>query len=266
MPTHYIQSLPDDRELAARLALKEYPRSAAYNPRWVLENQMGPNVLWLAEALARNMDLTPGMRVLDLGCGKALSSIFLAREFGVQVWAADLWIDASENWLRISQTEVSERVFPLNAEARALPFADGFFDAMVSLDAYQYFGTDDLYFDYFNRFVKPGGQIGIVVPGLQEEFTDGLPASLQPYWEADYYCWHSPAWWQRHWQRSGKAEALAADWLPDGGAQWLLWTEVCRDAGAIPEPFRKVVPQIIEMLRQDAGRHLGFTRMVARKR
>ena len=35
--------------------------------------------------------LEPGMRVLDLGCGKGLSSIFLAKEFGVQVWAADLW-------------------------------------------------------------------------------------------------------------------------------------------------------------------------------
>jgi cyclopropane fatty-acyl-phospholipid synthase-like methyltransferase len=36
------------------------------------------------------MNLQPGMRVLDLGCGRALSSIFLHREFGLQVWAADL--------------------------------------------------------------------------------------------------------------------------------------------------------------------------------
>jgi cyclopropane fatty-acyl-phospholipid synthase-like methyltransferase len=37
------------------------------------------------------------MRVLDLGCGRAATSIFLRREFGVQVWATDLWTNASEN-------------------------------------------------------------------------------------------------------------------------------------------------------------------------
>ena len=42
---------------------------------------MGPNVFWLAEALSQVMDLQPGMRVLDMGCGKAISSIFLARDF-----------------------------------------------------------------------------------------------------------------------------------------------------------------------------------------
>ena len=54
---------------------------------------MGPNVLWLTEALTQVLPLEPGMRVLDLGCGAAISSIFLARELGVQVWAADLWIE-----------------------------------------------------------------------------------------------------------------------------------------------------------------------------
>jgi cyclopropane fatty-acyl-phospholipid synthase-like methyltransferase len=34
------------------------------------------------------VDLPPGSRVLDLGCGNALASIFLAREFGVRVVAA----------------------------------------------------------------------------------------------------------------------------------------------------------------------------------
>jgi cyclopropane fatty-acyl-phospholipid synthase-like methyltransferase len=58
---------------------------------------MGPNVLWPTEFLCEAMDLRAGMRVLDRGCGKALSAIFLAREFGVQVWAADLWISATEN-------------------------------------------------------------------------------------------------------------------------------------------------------------------------
>jgi hypothetical protein len=72
------------------MTLPEFPRAATYPPTWALENLMGPNVLWLAESLSQVMDLRPGMRVLDMGCGKAISSIFLAKEFDVQVWATDL--------------------------------------------------------------------------------------------------------------------------------------------------------------------------------
>ena len=85
------------------------------------------------------------MRVLDLGCGRAASSIFLRREFGVEVWATDLWIDPSENLERIQDAGVGDGVFPIHADARALPFAQGFFDAIISLDSFVYYGTDDLY-------------------------------------------------------------------------------------------------------------------------
>ncbi|MCC6191540.1 MAG: hypothetical protein IT318_21145 [Anaerolineales bacterium] len=87
-------------ELAACLTKPEFPRSASYASEFVVENHMGPNVLWLAEALAETLDLRTGMRVLDLGSCRSLSSIFLAREFGAQVWAADLWIGPEENAAR----------------------------------------------------------------------------------------------------------------------------------------------------------------------
>ena len=65
-------------ELKSHLTLEEFPRSAKYDPQWIIDNMMGPNVIWLAESLTQVMALEPGMRVLDMGCGKALSSIFLA--------------------------------------------------------------------------------------------------------------------------------------------------------------------------------------------
>ena len=246
-------------DLAAVLTIDQFPRAAAYDPRWVLENLMGPNVLWLTEALSYVLELTPGMRVLDLGCGTALSSVFLAKEFGLQVWATDLWVSASENWHRIQAADVAAQVFPIHAEAHALPFADGFFDALVSLDAYHYFGTDDLYLSYVAKFVKAGGTIGIVVPGLQHEFTDGLPEHLAPYWTGEYWSFHSPAWWRRHWEHSGAVAVTHADSVPDGWQHWLRWLEVCRAHG---------YPNDLDgeaMLRVDRGRNLGFTRLVARR-
>lgn len=58
---------------------------------------MGPNALWLIEALTEVMPIERGMRILDLGCGTALTSIFLAKEFDAEVWATDLWTEASAN-------------------------------------------------------------------------------------------------------------------------------------------------------------------------
>lgn len=256
---------PIHESLISRLQLAAYPRAAAYDPEWVMANLMGPNVLWLAEALSEVVQFRPGMRVLDMGCGKAASSIFLAKEFGVQAWANDLWISASENWERVCAAGLQDKVFPMHAEAHALPYAEGFFDALVSLDAYHYFGTDDLYIDYFAKFVKPGGQIGIVVPGLQHEFQGGLPEHLAPYWVWDYCSFHSPAWWRQHWEKTGRGvqstpvEVTYADFIPDGWREWLLWGQVCAEAG-YPSDAKEM-----EMLEVDEGRYLGFTRVVARR-
>ena len=247
--------------MASQLKADKYPRSAKYPLEWMMENQMGPNALWLAESLAQVMNLHPGMRVLDMGCGRAISSIFFAREFGVQVWANDLWISATDNWQRIAAAGLQERVFPIHAEARSLPYADGFFDAVVSLDSYHYYGTDDLYMGYyFARLVKPGGQIGIVVPGLTAELENEVPEHLKPYWVDEFYSFHSPMWWRRHWERSGKVSVDMADLVPDGWRDWALWHEACEKAG-----FNSV-PKEAEMLRLDSGSVLGFSRVVAHRK
>ncbi|HUW81540.1 MAG TPA: methyltransferase domain-containing protein [Phycisphaerae bacterium] len=171
-----------------------FPRSNRYDPQWVIENEMGPNVLWLTEPLCEVMDLKPGMSVLDMGCGRAMSSIFLAREFDLQVWATDLWIKPTDNWQRICDAGVQDRVFPIYAEARSLPFADEFFDAVVSLDSYHYYGTDVHYLEFHTlKLLKRGGQIGIVVPASPRDVPHPLPDHLGDEW---YYWVNSVDWWR----------------------------------------------------------------------
>ena len=219
--------------LRAALTLPQFPRSARYDLAWLIENEMGPCSAWLAEYLSEAMDLRPGMKVLDLGCGRAVSSIFLAREFGVQVWAADLWIDADDNLRRIEAAGVADRVCPLDAEAHTLPFAAGFFDAIVSLDAYHYFGTDELYLPGLVRLLKPGGQLGVVVPGVVDEFGGAVPERLRPFWEPYLFTHHSPAWWAALWARSACVDVQAADLMPNGYENWLLWDRTLKAAGVL---------------------------------
>jgi cyclopropane fatty-acyl-phospholipid synthase-like methyltransferase len=173
---------------------QQFSRSAKYDLAWIRASiSGGANSLWLTEWLTERMDLQPGMRVLDLGCGRAASSIFLHREFGVDVWATDLWFNATENFKRIREAGVDGSVFPIHADARSLPFAVEFFDAIVSIDSIPYYGTDDRYLSYLARFVKPGGQIGIAGAGLTKE-AQSIPQHLSDWWEPDFWALHSADW------------------------------------------------------------------------
>lgn len=251
-------------DLRTRLALPRFPRSSAYDPQWMIDNVMGPNPLWLLEWLGAALELTPGARVLDLGCGRALTSIFLAREYGVRVTAADLWIKPTENWERIQAAGCADTVTPVFAEAHDLPFADGYFDAIISIDAYHYFGTDDLYLSYLSRFLRPGGTVGVVMPGLLED-VDEVPEHLQPYWEPGFWSFHSASWWHRLWSRSGSVSVLDADVLKDGWRDWALWNEACAELSD-NDFVRDFGGREAQMLHLDGGRTFGFVRVVGQRR
>ena len=240
-----------------RLAADAFPRSAKYDTDWVLSGAGGgANPLWLAEWLCEALELRPGMRVLDLGCGRALSSIFLHREFDVEVWAADLWFSASENLKRIQAAGVEAGVFPLQANARELPFAEGFFDAVVSIDSFMFYGTDDLYLNDLIRFVKPGGLIGIAQAGLKREWDSELPSHLAEWGAAEMvHCLHSADWWRRHWRRSRAVEVLVADDLPDGWRYWQRWIELIAPENEVE----------LTALAADQGQQLGYVRAVGRR-
>jgi SAM-dependent methyltransferase len=242
---------PDGRLLSER-----FPRSSQYHPDWLIASaSSGANSLWLTEWLAAAMALEPGMRLLDLGCGRASSSIFLHREFGVQIWATDLWFSASENGQRIRDAGVEKDVFPLHADARSLPFAPDFFDAVVCVDSFPYFGTDDLYLNYLAHFVKPGGRIGIAGAGLVREVEGCVPEHLQQFWTQDFWAFHSAAWWRRHWERTGILAVELADTMPDGWKYWLDWQRV-----VAPDNTTE-----IKAVEADAGRYLGYVRVIGRR-
>ena len=240
-----------------RFVLERFPRSSAYHADWVMAGISGAaNPLWMAEWLVEALELRPGMRVLDLGCGRALSSVFLRREYGVQVWATDLWFSASENLRRIRDAGVEDDVFPIHADARALPFAAEFFDAVISLDSFMYYGTDDLHLNALARFVKPGGAVGLAGAGLVREIDGPIPDHLRSWWTADHWCLHSAAWWRRHWERTGILDVTTADTMPDGWQVWLDWHRVIAPNNAVE----------IQALESDQGAYLGYIRAVGRRR
>jgi cyclopropane fatty-acyl-phospholipid synthase-like methyltransferase len=189
------------------------------------------------------------MRVLDLGCGTALSSMFLAREFDVQVWAADLWVSPHDNWDRVVAAGLDDRVFAIYAEAHALPFSYAFFDAIVSIDAYHYFGTDEGYLGYLATFAADGAPIGIVVPGCSTEVDE-------------WRLFRSADWWATLWSGTSAVEVEHAEMIPDGWNLWWRFLELeAAWSGTPPEDEGDAA-----LLLAPNGKDLGFSRVVARRR
>jgi cyclopropane fatty-acyl-phospholipid synthase-like methyltransferase len=237
-----------------------YPRSNGYDADWVLAGDMGPHPLWLLEDLAQDLELRPGMRVLDLGSGKGTTSAFLAKEYGVQVWAADLWIDPTEAASHIAAQGV-DGVVTVKAEAHTLPFAREFFDAIVCIDAYEYFGTADNYLAYIIGFLKPGGQFGVATPALRKEIRElgYIPDHVKKVvrWEA--LAWHTADWWRFQWEITELVDVTAARLQESGWEDWLMWSRAVSEYGGTRDGS-------LDMLEADQGEYLTFAMLAARKR
>ncbi len=125
----------------------------------------------MLDELVSENEAALGGRVLILGCGQALISIFFASETAAKsVYALDLWIEPTDNMKRIISHSLEDKIIPLKGDALALPFAKDYFDTIVSVDAYHYFGcAEGIFAEKILPFVKKGGSILIAVPGIRYE-------------------------------------------------------------------------------------------------
>jgi tellurite methyltransferase len=114
-----------------------------------LQEQFGPIDIYLFDQLLRSR-ITPGMRILDAGCGSGRNLVYLLRE-GYDVFGVD------ENPHAIAALP-SERF--RNESIERMSFPDAFADVVIS-SAVLHFARDD---DHFRamlagswRVLKPGG-------------------------------------------------------------------------------------------------------------
>lgn len=204
----------------------KYIKSQKYNTPNLQKRIMGPNPVKLEEELLISHKIPDGATVCDLGSGQGLTSVFLAKEYGFTVYAADLWSDPSENRKFFDEMGLSkEQIIPVKADDCALPFEKEFFDAVVSTDSYNYFGRDEHYLD--NRllpFVKKDGYIYIAVPGMKKDCHDNLPKELLLSWtpeQLDYM--HDTDYWTKIVSKSENSEIVSVKEMESNEEVWADW-------------------------------------------
>lgn len=202
-------------------------RTEKYKEFFTKDYMMGPNSIRLLEEM---LTYVPGEklggRILDLGCGMAITSLFLARETQADsVFATDLWISATENLKNIRKWGEEKRIIPIHVEASELPYADGFFDAVVSVDAYHYFGCRDGFFaEKILPLIKPGGYALIAVPGVKDE-ADRANALMKEWAGEDISTFHSGSWWANHIKQGAEALNVAVYESKCFDLVWKEWFE-----------------------------------------
>ena len=237
----------------------EYARSEKYGTPELMKKIMGPNPVKLEEELLLQHRIPERALVCDLGSGQGLTSVFLAREYGFTVYAADLWSEPEDNRRFFDEMGLSRaQIIPVKADAERLPFEPEYFDAVVRVDSYHYFGRDARFLDdKLLPFVRPGGYVYIAIPGMKEDCHDHLPPELLLSWTPeDLETMHDVRYWRNLVSRSRDAEVIDVCEMESHEEVWADWL---RQENAYAVGDRRA-------MEAGGGKYLNFVKIVLRKR
>lgn len=187
---------------------------------------MGPNSVRLLDELFIKypLDVNGESKILDLGCGKGLTSLFIAKETGAVVYANDLWIEAEENEKRFSDWEVGGRVIPSCEDAGSLSFDKEMFDAVISIDSYHYFAGKEKFFEEkVLPYVRKGGIVLIGIPGIKEQYEGQQKELLQEWLGEESYMLHGCSWWKEIIGDSEEIESVDTWEMDNFEIAWEEW-------------------------------------------
>lgn len=229
--------------------LKKYD-TPFYNSR-----MMGPNPIKLQAELLKEHNIPQGATVLDLGCGRGITSAFLAKECKARVFAADLWIEPTENKKFFDEAGISSHdIIPLHTDANCLPFAQEFFDCIVITDSYHYFGRDPNYLaEKLLPLLKHKGTMYIAVPGMKKDCHENLPPELLATWSPeDLDTIHDAEYWKNLIGQTSGIENLQVFEMQQNQEVWEDWLQ-CDNEYAISDRIAFAA---------GAGNYLNFVAIV----
>jgi len=210
-----------------------YPELDGYYRDDMYRDFYGGGGLYLAVRMLRELNLHPGQIVLDLGCGKGESSVFMVKHYGVQVRALDLWTSSEFLTQKFAERGVRGLTSAIQMDAtEALPYTENEFDSIFCMNSFNFYGANPRFLAHLLKHLKPGGRLCIGSEVLSTEFTPDQLANppfvyafnLPPpnehvnVFEGDFIKQHSPSWWRDFFQASGLVDVETCYELDDAEA------------------------------------------------
>lgn len=138
---------------------------------------------------------------------------------------------------------MAHKMIPIHADANQMPFAEEFFDAVISLDAYHYFGREKGFFqEKVLPLLKKGGYALVAVPGIRKEWEGDVPPIMQEWAGDEWDYFHSCPWWHallqegyeevmevQVWEAACHEEAWQ-DWFASGH-EYAMADKACMEKG-----------------------------------
>ena len=116
------------------------------------------------------LDVRPGMRLLDLGCGEGRHA-FEAYRRGARVVAVDRGaaeVETTERWLgaiaRAGEAPAGAAYEVVRGDLLALPFPDASVDRVIASEVLEHIADDEAAMAEIARVLRPGGTVAVTVP------------------------------------------------------------------------------------------------------
>src|SRR5271167_496700 len=138
--------------------------------RWAEQGEgetMERHHLNITEKSIRRMDLRPGERVLDLGCGAGWATRLLARLVadGPEGFGQVVGLDVSDEMIRRARAASKdfENILYVWGSAQQIPWEENFFDKMLSVESFYYYPDQNRALAELFRVMAPRGRMFILI-------------------------------------------------------------------------------------------------------
>jgi len=140
------------------------------------------------------MKLKPGEKVLDLGCGAGWASRLLAQLVGGGARPGQVvGLDVSDKMIRRARANSADfdNVLFVVGSALQIPWEENFFDKVLSVESFYYYGDQDRALDELFRVLAPRGELYILINlykdnPYSQRWVEELKVPVQMRSEQDY--------------------------------------------------------------------------------
>ena len=140
----------------------QYSKQGVKRYEWIFgEGYLSTGGLETTQEIIPHLELKPGDRVLDIGCGLGGHDFYMAEKYGAQIDAVDL----SKNMMSVAldhfrrKPHIADKINFRICDVTDTPFPNDYYDVVYSRDALLHISDKEKLFRRIFNWLKPGGKI-----------------------------------------------------------------------------------------------------------